>query len=150
MTKEQSVSDNTGEKQVATQFQPGKSGNPRGRPKGSFNRATQAIRALLEGEAEQLGRVAIDKALEGDTAALRLCLDRIAPPRKDAPVSFDLPEIETPADAAAAARAILKAVADGDVTPQEAVSVMTVVEQFRRTLEITEIEARIAALEVAK
>ena len=37
-----------------------------------------------------------------------------------------------------------------DVTPQEAVSVMTVVEQFRRTLEITEIEARIAALEKAK
>ena len=150
MTKEKSVSDNTGKKQVATQFQPGKSGNPRGRPKGSFNKATQAIRALLEGEAEQLGRVAIDKALEGDTAALRLCLDRIAPPRKDAPVSFDLPDIETPADAANAARAILKAVADGEVTPQEAVSVMTVVEQFRRTLEITEIEARIAALEVAK
>ena len=63
MTEEQSAPDNTGKKQVATQFQPGKSGNPRGRPKGSFNKASQAIRALLEGEAEQLGRVAIDKAL---------------------------------------------------------------------------------------
>ena len=125
------------------------SGNT-GKPKGSRHKVTQAVEALLEGQSEALTQAAIDKALEGDTMALRLCLDRIASPRKDAPVSFHLPEIETPADAANAARAILKAVADGDVTPQEAVSVMTVVEQFRRTLEITEIEARIAALETAK
>lgn len=82
--------------------------------------------------------------------ALRLCLDRIAPARKDAVVSFDLPKIETADDAANAARAILKAVADGEVTPLEATSVMAVVEQFRRTLETTEIERRITALETAK
>ena len=105
---------------------------------------------LLEGQSESLTQAAIDKALEGDTTALHLCLDRIAPPRKDAPISFNLPEIETPADAAKAARAILKAVADGDVTPQEAVSVMAVVEQFRRTLETTELEARLEALEARK
>ena len=92
-------------------------GNP-GKPKGSRHKATQAVEALLEGQSEALTQAAIDKALEGDTTALRLCLDRIAPPRKDAPISFDMPEIETPTDAANAARAILKAVADGDVTPK--------------------------------
>ena len=95
-------------------------------------------------------QAAIDKALEGDVTALRLCLDRIAPARKDAPVSFDLPNIETAQDAAEAAHAILRAVSEGEVTPLEAASVMAVVEQFRRTLETTEIEARLAALEASK
>ncbi|MEX3314012.1 DUF5681 domain-containing protein [Sulfitobacter sp. PS-8MA] len=124
-------------------------GNP-GKPKGSRHRATQAIEAMLEGQREALTQAAIDKALEGDVTALRLCLDRIAPARKDAPVSFALPEIETAEDAATAARAILKAIADGDVTPLEAATVMAVVEQFRRTLETTEIERRITALEASK
>jgi hypothetical protein len=124
-------------------------GNP-GKPRGSRHRATQALEAMLGGQQEALTQAAIDKALEGDTTALRLCLDRIAPARKDAPVSFDLPEIETAEDAANAARAILRAVADGDVTPLEAATVMAVVEQFRRTLETTEIERRITALEASR
>jgi hypothetical protein len=65
-------------------------------------------------------------------------------------VQFYLPDIETADDAADAARAILRAVASSDVTPQEAASVMGVVEQFRRTLETTELETRITALEAAK
>ena len=52
-----------------------------GRPKGARNKATQAVLALLEGEGEALTRKAIEMALAGDGAALRLCLDRIAPPR---------------------------------------------------------------------
>ena len=125
------------------------SGNP-GRPRGARHKVTQAIEAMLEGQQEALTQAVIDKALEGDVTALRLCLDRIAPARKDAPVSFAMPEIETAEDAAKAARAILKAIAEGDVTPLEAASVMAVVEQFRRTLETTEIEHRIAALEAIK
>ncbi|MFG6625004.1 DUF5681 domain-containing protein [Sulfitobacter sp. 1A12056] len=124
-------------------------GNP-GKPKGSRHKVTQAIEAMLEGQQEALTQAAIDKALEGDVTALRLCLDRIAPARKDAPVSFALPEIETAEDAAKAARAILKAIAEGDVTPLEAATVMAVVEQFRRTLETTEIERRITALEASR
>ncbi|SFD58828.1 hypothetical protein SAMN04488523_101413 [Sulfitobacter brevis] len=124
-------------------------GNP-GRPRGARHKVTQAIEAMLGGQQEALTQAAIDKALEGDVTALRLCLDRIAPARKDAPVSFDLPAIETAEDAANAARAILRAIAAGDVTPLEAATVMAVVEQFRRTLETTEIERRITALEASK
>jgi hypothetical protein len=54
-------------------FKPGQSGNPSGRPHGSRNKATLALEALLDGEGEAITR----KALEGDTAALRLCLERI-------------------------------------------------------------------------
>ncbi|MBM2295116.1 hypothetical protein JQX09_24435 [Sulfitobacter pseudonitzschiae] len=124
-------------------------GNP-GKPKGSRHRATQAIEAMLEGQQEALTQAAIAKALEGDVTAMRLCLDRIAPARKDAPVSFDLPTIETAEDAANAARAILRAIADGEITPLEAATVMGVVEHFRRTLETTDMEKRITALEAQK
>ena len=54
-----------------------------GRPKGARNRTTQAVLALLEGEAEAIGRKAVEMALAGDSVALRLCLDRLAPPRRD-------------------------------------------------------------------
>ena len=70
---------------------PGRSGNPAGKAKGTRNRTTLAIEALLAGEAEELTRKAIEMAKEGDGPALRMCLDRLAPPRKDAPVCFDLP-----------------------------------------------------------
>ncbi|MCP5088597.1 MAG: hypothetical protein GY952_17550, partial [Rhodobacteraceae bacterium] len=84
-------------------------GNP-GRPKGARHKTTLAIETLLHGQAEVLTQKAIDIALGGDTTALRFCLERIAPPRKDVPVQFDLPDIETADDAAKAARAILRAV----------------------------------------
>ena len=73
----------TGRKQADTQFKPGQSGNPDGRPKGARNATTMALEALLDGQANALTQKAIDLALTGDMAALRLCLDRILPPRKD-------------------------------------------------------------------
>lgn len=127
-------------------FAPGNSG----RPKGARHKITRAVEELLEGEAEGLTRKAVAMALEGDTTALRLCLERIAPPRKDVPVKFDLPAMSRAQDAAEAARAILQAVSSGDLTPMEGVSVMGLVEGYRKTLETSELESRIAALEEAK
>ena len=118
-----------------------------GRPKGARNRATQAVLALLEGEGEALTRKAIEMALQGDTVALRLCLDRIAPPRKDSPVTFPLPRMTTAQDAAQAAGAVLEAVSMGELTPTEGAAAMALVDSFRRLLEVTELEARVAALE---
>ncbi|MEW9921808.1 DUF5681 domain-containing protein [Marimonas sp. MJW-29] len=123
-------------------------GNP-GRPKGSRNKTTQVVEALLDGEAEAITRCAVDKALEGDTTALRLCLERIAPPRKEAPVQFTLPKMETARDAATAASAVLQAVSEGELTPSEGAHVMQLVETYRRTLELSDLEERILALEEA-
>lgn len=123
-------------------------GNP-GKPRGSRHRATQAILEMLDGEADAIGRKAVELALAGDGAALRLCLERIAPPRRDAPVTFLLPPIQCARDAAGAAAAVLGAVADGDLTPTEGAHVMALVETYRRTLETTELESRVAALERA-
>jgi hypothetical protein len=121
-----------------------------GKPKGTRHKATQAALALLDGEAEALTRQAVTMALGGDATALRLCLERIAPPRKDVAVTFDLPRMETARDAAKAAGAVLGAVADGDLTPTEGAHIMGLVETYRRTLETTELEARLAALEAVR
>lgn len=121
-------------------------GNP-GKPKGTRHKATRAALALLEGEGEALTRKAVELALDGDTTALRLCLERIAPPRRDAPVNFTLPPMQSAVDAAKAAGAVLDAVSVGDLTPTEGAHVMALVETFRRTLETTELEARVSVLE---
>jgi len=124
-------------------------GNP-GKPRGARHKATQAALALLDGEAGALTRKAVEIALAGDTTALRLCLERIAPPKRDAPVQFTLPSMETARDAATAAGAVLEAVAAGELTPTEGAHLMALVETYRRTLETTELEARVVALEHGK
>lgn len=118
-----------------------------GKPKGARNKATRVVEALLEGQSEALTQKAVDMALGGDTTAMRLCLERIAPPKKDSPVSFDLPTIDSATQAAEAAQAVLQAVSGGEITPLEGAAVMGLVEQYRRTLELTEFEVRLSALE---
>ena len=122
------------------------SGNS-GRPKGSRNKATLAIESLLQGQAEALTQTAVKQALEGDSVALRLCMERIAPAPKDQPVSFNLPKMSNALDASEAAGRVLEAVSEGDLTPIEATRVMGLIDSYRRTLELTDIETRIAALE---
>jgi hypothetical protein len=111
--------ENTAGKQRGRPFQKGQSGNPEGRPNGSRNAATLALETLLDGQAQALTQKAIDVALTGDIPALRLCLDRILPPRKDSPVAFDLPEMRTLNDAVPAMGALVKAVGQGDLTPAD-------------------------------
>jgi hypothetical protein len=122
------------------------SGNT-GRPKGARNKKTLAVESLLEGQAEALTQTAISKALEGDSVALKLCMDRIAPAPKDNTVQFALTSMVTASDASAAAGSVLSAVSSGELTPIEATRVMGLIDSFRRTLELTDIENRLKALE---
>jgi len=126
-------------------FAPGNSMG--GRTPGSRNKTTLAVEALLEGEHEALTRAAIDKALEGDTAVIRLCLDRIAPARKDSPVTFSLPVIRSIEDAVTASSALLAAVAAGEVTPDEGGRVMSLLTSHKQLVETCDLETRLAALE---
>ena len=121
-------------------------GNP-GKPHGARHRVTRAVEALMQGEHEELTRIAIDKALDGDTAALRLCLDRIAPPRRDVPISIDLPPVRSAAEAAEASASVLASVARGDVTPDEAGRIMALLASHKSIVATVDLEQRIAALE---
>ncbi|MDC0491382.1 hypothetical protein OAN81_09115 [Paracoccaceae bacterium] len=118
-----------------------------GRPKGTRNKKTLAVESLLEGQAEALTQTAISKALEGDSVALKLCMDRIAPAPKNNTVQFSLPTMVTASDASEAAGRVLNAVSSGELTPIEATRIMGLIDSFRRTLELTDIENRLKALE---
>ena len=75
-------------------------------------------------------------------------MERIAPTLKDQPVSFSLPKMKNALDASEAAGSVLTAVSEGELTPVEATRVMGPIDSYRRTLELTEIEQRLQALEV--
>ncbi|WP_169805570.1 DUF5681 domain-containing protein [Novosphingobium rosa] len=139
--------ENSAGKQRGKPFQRGLSGNPAGKPRGTRHKVTLAIEALLEGEAEALTRKAVEMALGGDGPALRLCLDRLAPPRKDAPISITLPPVTSAADTVAASSAVLAAVAAGDCTPDEAGRIMALLAAHKGIVEAGDLARRIAVLE---
>ena len=108
------------------------------------------MEALLEGEGEALTRTAIDLAKGGDVPALRLCLDRLLPVRKDRHVPFALPKLETAADAVKATAALIEAVAAGELTPSEAGELSKLVEGFSRAVDLHDIQQRLEKLEAAQ
>ena len=142
--------DKTTEKQRGKPFKRGQSGNPKGRPKGSRNKTSIAVDALLDGEAENLTRKCIERAIGGDSVALRLCMERICPPRKDRPVIFEAPKMQTASDAVNVMASVLSALADGNLTPSEAGVISGLVETYRKTIETSNLEARIQDIERAQ
>jgi Family of unknown function (DUF5681) len=127
-------------------FRPGQSGNPAGKRPGTRHRVTSAVEELLAGDAQALTLKAVELALQGDTTALRMCLDRIAPIRR-ARVRFPLPMPETLADLPRAVASLVAAVSDGTLAPDEGAAVAAMLETHRRTIESVDLEKRIVALE---
>src|SRR6516164_5099705 len=128
-------------------FQKGRSGNPAGRQPGSRNQLTIAAEVLLEGEAEALTRRAVELALEGDTTALKLCLERILPQRRSRRVVFDLPPIDRIEDLGKAIGSVLQEAANGQLFLDEAAALIGMMEFKRKALETIDLEQRLQALE---
>ena len=134
------------EKQRGRPFEPGQSGNPNGRPKGARNIVTRVVEALIEGQAEALGAKAVEKALEGDSPMLRALLSTLVPPRERT-VEFELPKIESAADALKASSGVIAACAAGELSPHEATEIMGLISTHVRTIEVAELEVGVTALE---
>jgi hypothetical protein len=122
------------------------SGNPAGRPPGTRNHATEIAQALLDGEAEALTRKCVELALDGDRAALKLCLERLVPRRPRA-VALDLPQIASTADLAPAIAAIAHAVAAGGLTPYDGAELARIFDAYAHAAEFGEFERRLALVE---
>jgi hypothetical protein len=128
-------------------FPKGQSGNPAGRPRGSSNRATRAAEMLLDGEATALTRKAVELALAGDQAALRLCLDRTVAPRRERAVELALPPIHGADDILAAIKVVSGAVGRGAITPGEGFTLSQMIETFLRAIDASDFEGRLRELE---
>jgi hypothetical protein len=137
----------TAGKQRGRPFEKGRSGNPGGRPRGARARATVLGEKMIEGDADAIVQSVIEAAKNGDPTAMRICMERLVPLRKGRPVTFDLPNIETASDIAKAIGAIVKAMAAGELTPDEANAIAAVIETRRKVFEVVEFEERLRKLE---
>ena len=136
-----------GQQRRGRPFQPGQSGNPRGRPAGSRNLITTMLDHLAEADAGDVLRAILAKARAGDPRCADLVLSRIWPQREGRAVTFDLTAARNSGDLSAALGIIAAAIASGELTPEEGQSVAAVLEMQRRAIELVELETRVAALE---
>jgi hypothetical protein len=129
MTEEGSVRDERG------RFVPGVSGNPAGKAPGTRNRVTMLRAALDSEEGPAMARVIIDKALAGDVVTAKFCLDRLEPKPRNRAIEIDLPAGATARDLVAAFDETVRAMAAGEITPDEAVQVTRVLDGRRKAIE---------------
>lgn len=132
------------ESRKTSRWQPGQTGNPNGRPRGSGEvaRLREAISVHVPKIIEQL----VEQAKGGDLQASRLLLERVFPPVKasEQPVELDLGESDS---LTSKANAILHAAANGHLAPSQAAQLISAVGSVAKIVEIDELEARISKLE---
>ena len=129
-------------------FQPGNNYG-RGRPRGSRNRVARVCQDTLDSYAENLMKKCVLQALQGNTTAMRLCMERLMPARRQRTLQFKLPPIKTITDVAVASESVVSGVARGQLTPAEGQSFSAMLENRRRVIEIQDEEPRVRALENA-
>ena len=132
-------------------FKPGQSGNPQGRPRGALNKTTLALRAIMAEQAEAVIETLISQALAGDVAACRAILERLVPVCRESSVdagAVELPPL-TGENLPKAVGAVVEAVAGGALTPSQGQALVSMLDGFRKSVELAEIEARLTALEEA-
>lgn len=137
---------NTGKLQ-GTKWKKGQSGNPAGKKPGTRHRATRLAEILLDGQTEKLVNKCVEMAIEGDTAAMKICLDRLVPPRKSRPISIDFPDVATGEGVSLAQAEVVKAVGDGEITPEEGRILSDILEARRKVIETRDHEERLNKLE---
>jgi len=128
-------------------FKKGQSGNPAGKPKGTLSKRTLLAKQLETHMPKLIAKV-VELAKQGDTQALKICIDRGLPAKK---VIDELVDLGKPLDGTAAeqGRVVIKAVGEGRITPDQAATLMTSIQAQARVVEIDELERRLNALEEA-
>lgn len=125
------------ERDVKGRFRPGSTGNPKGRPTGAAARILLDLRDWAKSEALPLMKQA---ALDGDMDMLKTLVMLALPKQK--PVSL-------PSCLPCKPEEILEAMADGEVDPSTAQEALGAHLTAARVKELSEIEARLTALEAA-
>lgn len=126
-------------------WQPGQSGNPKGRPTGSRNKKN-VIAEEFEKDGSAVARVVMNAALKGDMQAANMVLQRLSPPlrARAEKVTFEL----TPdAPLHQQANQVLASVADGSIDPETGKLLIDCIQSVAGIRAVDELEARLVALE---
>ena len=100
---------------------------------------------MINAQKEALVAKAIELALGGDPAALKLCLERICAPFKsvDIPVLLD----KLPESLSAKGEFVLVEIAAGSITPDQGTQLLAALAQQARIIGMSEIHERLELLE---
>lgn len=128
-------------------FQKGRSGNPKGKMRGTKNKVTLVAEMMLQGELENICRRLIQEAISGNMQAIKMILDRILPPKRDLPVAIDLPKLENSSDALEAMASITMAISNGKISVSEGESLSRIVDIYVKAIEVHDCEMRINRIE---
>lgn len=140
--------DPAAQKQRGRPFKPGQSGNPAGRKPGSRDKALLALDQIGAEAAREVLESTITAAKRGNSRAAEILLARLWPERKGRPVTLAaLPAVNDAAGVAAALAEVIRAMAAGKISPEEASAISAVIDGQRRAIETVEIEARLHAIE---
>lgn len=125
-------------------WKPGESGNPKGKKPGSGE--LQKLRATIAADVPEILAGLVLAAKGGDVQAARLILERVLPPVKaiEQAVELQLPDGGT---LTAQGRAVLSAVAAGELAPSQGAALLGAIGSLARVTEIDEMEARLTLLE---
>jgi hypothetical protein len=126
-------------------FQPGQSGNPAGRPPGSKNRFSTAFQQVVGEQLEDLLRVALEQALDGDLRAVKLLLSHM--PREREQIELQLPKMSSMKDVVAANEAVFNAIGQGQISPESAKLIGELITSQMRAIEGVDFDRRLALLE---
>lgn len=129
-----------------TQWKPGQSGNPSGRPPGTGK--IEPLRAQIREAIPDIITAMVDRAKDGDVGAARLLLERAIPAVKPVqePVKVDM-DGATLTDKAGA---ILDAVSRGELAPMDVKALLDGLGAVAKVREFDELTRRVAALEARR
>lgn len=130
---------------MSGRWKKGQSGNPAGRPKGIVDKRAR-LRKAFEVEGRAVAQRCIQAAMDGDVQAMRLVLERLAPPirARAESVTFDLDAEASHTDQA---RQVMAAVSRGQVPPDTGRQLIDGIASMARIVELDEIQRRLDALE---
>jgi hypothetical protein len=123
-------------------FQPGRSGNPSGRPRGSKSKSMQLVEKLVTGhmqDVKEILAVTVEQAKKGEAWAVREILSRLWPVPRNRLTSFELPENRDQHDIVRVNNAILNAVASGRLDTDQASALADIVAAQSRALASAEL-----------
>lgn len=139
--------ENAEKMQTSNRFQKGQSGNPKGKIKGTKNKATRFIDSLMQSELNNISQKLIELAVAGNLQAIKLVLDRVMPAKTSRSIEIEIPKIENTTDALQAISTVIHAVGQGELTPNEGEAITKIIQSFTQTLQSYEFDQRLSTLE---
>lgn len=130
-------------------FQPGQSGNPAGKPPGTLSESGH-LRAAIREHIPAIITAMVKRAKKGDATAAKVLLERCLPALRASALPVDLPALRDAATLEARGDEVIKAVAEGTLTTDQASDLLSALGGMAKLKEVDDLARRVSALEAQR